>query len=238
MDGKAKLACREAHGAIRPIRVAVVDDHPPVVCGLQMALNEAGFDVTACASGASELITLLDSSDCDVIVTDYCMPGDDALDGWRFISAISSAFPQLPVLVFSEFEDPFLVGSLAQRGVAGIVSKRDALHELPSAIRVLASGGRYFSPIVRAAMKRFSALPELQPFTRLTRRQMEVAGLMLCGLSVIETARLLDRRLNTISAQRAEACKRLGFNRESEMFRFAFAHDLSLAPSAGGNELR
>lgn len=72
----------------------------------------------------------------------------------------------------------------------------------------------------------------------LTRRQMEVTGLMLCGLTVCETARLLHRRVNTISAQRTEACRRLGFSGESEMYRFAVGHGLWLDRSNADSELR
>jgi two-component system, NarL family, captular synthesis response regulator RcsB len=216
----------------RCIRVAIVDDHPIVLCGLRKALESAGFEVLGAESSPSGLMSLLSHSACDVVITNYSMPNEEVLDGWRFIVSINAEFPELPVLVYSEFEDPFLLGSLAQRGVAGIVSKRDDMSELFGAVHSLANGGRYVSPIAHAAIERFGAQPELQRFTMLTRRQMEVAGLMLCGASVCETARLLHRRTNTISAQRTEACRRLGFSCASDMIRFAVGHGLWLDRSS------
>jgi two-component system, NarL family, captular synthesis response regulator RcsB len=181
---------------------------------------------------------LLEKTACDVVITDYSMPGDEALDGWRFIASVSSEHPKLPILVYSEFDDPFLVGTLAQRGLAGFVSKRDDMREVLSAVRELATGARFMSSIARCALEQFSALPEWRRFTALSRRQMEVAGLMLCGMSVCETARLLHRRVNTISAQRSEACRRLGFSGESEMVRFAVGHGLWLERSNALFDLR
>jgi len=212
----------------RRAKVAVVDDHPLVLCGLRKALEGAGFDVSGTVTSPAELVKLLSASECDVVVTDYSRPGGQGLDGWRFLASVSSEYPQVPVLVYSEFDDPFLVGSLVQRGVAGFVSKRDEMHEVLAAVRALAMGDRYLSAIAQASLRQFGALPQYQRFALLSRRQMEVTGLMLCGLSVCETARLLQRRANTISAQRTEACRRLGFSGELEMYRFAVGHGLWL----------
>ncbi|WP_248324579.1 MULTISPECIES: response regulator transcription factor [unclassified Caballeronia] len=219
-------------------KIAVVDDHPLVLYGLEKTLEGADFDVIGAVTSPAQLLKLLRDVPCDVVVTDYSMPGDQALDGWRFLASVSSQFPDTRVLVYTEFDDPFLVGSLVQRGVAGIVSKRDEMHEVLAAARSLARGERYLSPIASASLDRFCALPHYKRFMALTRRQMEVTGLMLCGLTVCETARLLDRRVNTISAQRTEACRRLGFSGESEMYRFAVGHGLWLDRSTAGSELR
>ena len=217
---------------VRAIRIAIADDHPIVLCGLHKALEGAGFEVLSAEATPSGLLTLLESTPCDVVITDYCMPGDESLDGWRFLASVSSAFPDVPLLIFTEFDDAFLIGCLAQRGIAGIVSKREDMSEVFAAVRCLANGIRYLSPVARGAIERFGEHPDSRRFTALSRRQMEVAGLMLCGLSVSETARLLDRRINTISSQRIEACKRLGFAGESDLYRFAYGHGISLERSS------
>ncbi|MEM5436658.1 response regulator transcription factor [Paraburkholderia diazotrophica] len=214
------------------IKVAIADDHPLVLYGLRKALENDGFIVTGEVSNSSQLMALLNDAACDVLITDYSMPDERALNGWRLLASVSTEYPQLPVLVYSEFEDPFLIGSLVTRGVAGIVSKREEMSEVVAAVRRVASGTRYFSPFIRAAREQFDALPQLRRFAGLTPRQMEVAGLMLCGLTVCETARLLHRRPNTISTQRTAACKRMGFSGESEMYRFAAGHGLWLDRSS------
>ncbi|KMZ12211.1 Two-component response regulator [Candidatus Burkholderia humilis] len=220
------------------IRGAVVDDHPIVLCGLRKALEDEGIEVLGAVNSPSELLTLLTNAACDVVIADYSMPGDKALDGWRFIASVSSEHPKLPILVYSEFDDPFLVGTLAQRGLAGFVSKHDDMHEVSSAVRALVAESRFMSSIARSALDQFSALRQWRRFNMLSRRQMEVAGLMLCGMSVCETTRLLHRRINTIIAQRSEVCKRLGFSGQSEMVRFAIGHGLWLERSHASFELR
>ncbi len=100
-----------------------------------------------------------------------------------------------------------------QRGIAGVVSKRDEMSEVLRGVQSLAGENRYVSTIAGTALRSFSTVLEFRRFTALTRRQLEVTGLMLCGLSVAESARLLHRRMNTVSAQRTEACRRPGFFR-------------------------
>ena len=81
------------------INVAIVDDHPLVVCGLRKTLEDAGVKVVGAASGSAEFLELLDHSSCDVVVADYSMPVDGTLDGWRFLSSIALKARKLPVLV-------------------------------------------------------------------------------------------------------------------------------------------
>jgi two-component system, NarL family, captular synthesis response regulator RcsB len=218
------------------VRVAIADDHPFVIFGVHKALRCDSIEVVGTAGNASELLALLDEYPCDVVLTDYSMPHAQSPDGWEFLAALSSSHPQLPFVVYSEFDDPFLIGSLVQRGSAGLVSKRDEVSELRSAIMQVAAGAQYLSPYARLALDAFWATPELRRFSDLTRRQMEIAGLMLCGLSVGETAKMLRRSPTTISMQRREACRRLGFDAECEVFRFAANHDLWLERPVAASE--
>ncbi|WP_244817706.1 response regulator transcription factor [Caballeronia sp. Lep1P3] len=221
----------------RKISVAIVDDHPLVVCGLRHALEGAGFEVLGAVSNPSELMALLARGHCDVVVTDYSMPAGGALDGWRFLASVSAMYPLLPLLVYTEFDDPFLVGSLAQRGVAGIVNKREEMQVVLAAVRELAVGRRYRSAAAASALADFNAQPDLRRFASLTRWQMEVTGLMLCGLSVSETARVFGCGKSTISARRQHACRQLGFSREAELYRFAADRGLSLDRSRAAREV-
>ncbi|MFM0340955.1 response regulator [Paraburkholderia fungorum] len=96
----------------KSIRVAIADDYPLVRAWLGKAIEETGAIVVGAESNASKLMALLNDSFCDVLITDYSMPDGNALDGWCFLSSVSSEYPDLPVLVYSEFDDPFLVGSV------------------------------------------------------------------------------------------------------------------------------
>ncbi|SPB15435.1 response regulator [Caballeronia novacaledonica] len=219
------------------ISVAIVDDHPIVVRGLRAALEGAGFHVAGAFGNPSELMAFIERAHCDVVVTDYSMPAGGELDGWRFLSALSAQHPELPLLVYSEFDDPFFVGSLVQRGVAGIASKREEMQVVLDAVRELGAGKRYRSPAAMTALTEFNAEADLRRFASLTKWQMEVTGLMLCGMSVVETARFFRLGKSTISARRINAYKQLGFSREADLYRFVVDRGLSLDRSAAAREM-
>ena len=217
------------------IKVAIVD-RPLVVSGLGRAFEQSGFDIVGGVTNGADLIELLDQHTCDVVVSNYLAARRDALDGWRFLSSLTTLHSGLPVVVYSEIEDPFLMGSLAQRNVAGIVSKREEIQEVVDAVRAAARGRRYRSPIVEAALDRFSTEREMRRFGLLTPRQMEVIGLMLCGLSIVETSRLLRCGTSTISKRRIIACQQMGFPCEADLLRFVSNHGLSLDRADAAHE--
>lgn len=67
-------------------RVLIVDDDAVVRRILEEHLKQAGF-VPVCASGGSEALGLLRRQACDVIITDWMMPGIDGLDLCRTVRA-------------------------------------------------------------------------------------------------------------------------------------------------------
>jgi two-component system, NarL family, captular synthesis response regulator RcsB len=209
------------------IKVAIVDDHPVALCGLSRAIEAAGFEVVGAVTNPADLLELLDRRPCDIVVTSYALR-HGGVDGWRFLSTVATKHPRLPMLVYSDIDDPFVIGSLVLRDVAGIVNKREDMELVSGAIRKLVQGRRFYSPLVESALARFYARPEMRRFGALTSWQMEVTGLMLCGLSVGETSRLLGRGKSTISKRRIMACRQLGFERESDLYRFVSSHGLSL----------
>jgi two-component system, NarL family, captular synthesis response regulator RcsB len=218
-------------------RAVIADDHPLVLVGLQKAFAQAGIEVVGIANDASALMGLLSQTHCDVVVTDYSMPRGGVFDGRRLLASLSNEFPNLPVIVYSEFANPFLVGSLVQCGVRGLVSKRDEMSEMSKAVFALAKGERYRSSTMQRAFEEFYARPEFSRFAALSGPQMVVAGLMLCGLSTAEAARHLKRTSATAGAHWLDARKRLGFDGAFEMYRFTAEHSLWLDVSVDGRRV-
>jgi two-component system capsular synthesis response regulator RcsB len=64
------------------IRVILSDDHPTVLSGVRHELARVPtVEIVGSALGADELLALLERSHCDVLITDYAMPGGAAVDG-------------------------------------------------------------------------------------------------------------------------------------------------------------
>jgi two-component system capsular synthesis response regulator RcsB len=65
------------------LRVIIADDHPIVRIGQRVVIEAGGrCKVVGEADGPDELLKLLSSVACDVLVTDFAMPGGQQADGW------------------------------------------------------------------------------------------------------------------------------------------------------------
>ncbi len=126
------------------IRVLVVDDHEVLRSGVAFAL--LAFDDLELAGEArsgEDGLGLCGEVRPDVVLLDMLMPGIDGVDTAR---AIRDRYPEMRVLVLSNYHDTDLVQRAAQAGVIGYLVKAVTAEELAEAIRAAAAGRPAFSP--------------------------------------------------------------------------------------------
>lgn len=122
----------------KPIKVLVVDDHPPFAVGLS-ALIDQQFDMESIgvAGSAEEALTVLTTSKPDVVVMDISMPG---MSGIEATALIKQKYPKIVVLVLSAYGyQPYLLSAL-EAGAAGYLLKNTPLKDLLNGIRVTCNG--------------------------------------------------------------------------------------------------
>jgi len=79
--------------------ILVVDDNPPILRMLTLALEENGFTVVAANNGAEALQILRSRRDgIDLVVSDVMMP---EINGPALATSLSAEYPTLPVLLIS-----------------------------------------------------------------------------------------------------------------------------------------
>ncbi|WP_142806053.1 response regulator transcription factor [Stenotrophomonas maltophilia] len=200
------------------IRVAVADDHPVIRLGVQSVLDEApAIHCVGAVENSTQLVELLQREACDVLVTDYAMPGGAHGDGLEMLDHLRTLFPALRIVVMTGLDQPALLNRLDASGVLGIVSKGDDLQQVPAAVMAVYANRRYLSPSVSDILKR----RERRRITDLSPREHEVVALFIAGLSVAEIALKLDRKKQTVSTQKINAMRKLGIERDAELLTFA-----------------
>ncbi|HZZ13277.1 MAG TPA: response regulator, partial [Paraburkholderia sp.] len=96
-----------------PVRVVIADDHPVILFGAEQALLKfPGVQVVARARQSTELIKVLQTMPCDVLVTDLAMPGGQYGDGLPLIGYLRRNFPDLPIVVLTMLENAALLKRL------------------------------------------------------------------------------------------------------------------------------
>ncbi|SOZ64449.1 Regulatory protein, LuxR:Response regulator receiver [Cupriavidus taiwanensis] len=211
------------------IRVILADDHPLILFGVRQSLAQAnGISVVADASNPRGLMEKLQSPGCDVLVTDFYMPGTNGPDGLVMLNSTRLRFPRVRVVVLTTLENLGLVKSMRTAGVLAVVNKRDDLTELPSAIMAAFKGRPYLSTSLQRQMDEndLEAPAKGQPATALSPREMEVVRLYVSGLSTTAVAKRLHRSVNTISTQKHSAMRKLGLVSDTELYAYAIEHGL------------
>jgi DNA-binding NarL/FixJ family response regulator len=171
----------------RLIRVAVVDDHPVVLSGLDAALR-TGDDIEVVTHGRSvaEARTIAARDDVDVLLLDVRLPDGNGLD---LLSEISDR-PGPAVLVLSTFKTRQYIAAALRFGARGFLLKTTPIDELIAAIRLIAAGGAVFSP---------DQLREgRNAYVTLSPRDRGIIALVIAGRSNDEIAAALHTSRKTI----------------------------------------
>lgn len=191
----------------RPIRVAIVDDHPVVLHGTAALLGaQPGFEVAGTAGSLDEARTLLETTDADVLLLDIRL---GTQSGLNLLAADAPADPGRPrpaIIVLTAYDYPQYAEAALRLGAAGFVLKTAPMTELLDAIRRAAGGGMAFG--VR---------PRSQDRARLSRRELEVVTLVVEGRSNDEVGAALGIGAKTVETHLARLFERFSIASRTEL---------------------
>ena len=163
------------------IRVAILDDHPAIADGYRYRLmGEEDFDVVCVVYYGEDLLPALEKQAVDILLLDMQVvvsrENSASLNTIHLVPLIVERFPDIAILVISQYDQRAMVTAMLNTGADGYVLKDDheAYRDLPSLVRVIAKGGMYLSARVRENWIR-PRTGELIP--TLSKRQMEALSL-------------------------------------------------------------
>ncbi len=208
-----------------PVRVLIADDHPVVRQGLKLMLSsDPELSVVGEARDGDEAFEMAHQLDWDVAVLDYSMPGRG---GVELLSDVKHDYPDRPVLILSIYpEDPHGLRAL-KAGAAGYITKETAGEELTSAVKKVATGGRYVSSTLAEKLaSRLTPEQERPPHERLSDREYRVMWLLASGKTLHQIAEEMRLSPSTVSTYRGRILKKLGLNTNVDLVHYAMKHRL------------
>ena len=214
------------------IRLVLADDHPALISGIKHDLSIVPtLEVMGTAGDSGELVKVLEGVTCDVLITDYAMPGGEYGDGLTLLSYLRRTYPALKIVVFTTIENPAIAREMSKLGVHSVLSKAHDTSHLISAIHAVYAGATYFRSTSREPDDAIAAHPVSNNVRvqALSSRETEVIRLFVSGMSVNEIADRLHRTKQTISAQKTRAMRKLGIDRDADLFRFAYEAGFGIA---------
>ncbi|MFE7130854.1 response regulator [Streptomyces sp. NPDC057638] len=154
--------------------------------GLIELLERFGHTTVAAVGDSRDLITAVEEHRPDIVVTDVRMPPDFNDDGLRSAMELRGRYPELAVLVLTQYAATAYACELLQSGEHShgglgylLKDRIGGVAEFLAAVECVATGGTVIDQEVVCQLLRRGQMNE--PLGRLTPREREVLGLMAEG---------------------------------------------------------
>ncbi|VTR97113.1 family transcriptional regulator : Response regulator containing a CheY-like receiver domain and an HTH DNA-binding domain OS=Desulfomonile tiedjei (strain ATCC 49306 / DSM 6799 / DCB-1) GN=Desti_2130 PE=4 SV=1: Response_reg: GerE [Gemmata massiliana] len=200
-------------------RVLFADDHR-LIREAFVRLVEPECDVVGAVADGLALLTEVPALRPDIVVADIAMPLLNGLDAAR---QLRKDAPDVKVIILTMNEDADLAAEAFRVGVSGFLLKNSAASELLQAIREVALGRSYITPMATRGLVE-NLLHVTEPIVRpveLSVRQREVLQLLAEGHTMKEIARLLKITPRTVAFHKYSMMELLGAKTFAELIQFA-----------------
>ncbi len=208
------------------IRLMLADDHVIVRKGLrQLFTLVKDIDVVAEAHNSAEVLETLRQTPVDLLLLDMSMPG---ISGEDLIARIRVHHPQQRILVLSMHNEPQIAQRALKAGAAGYLTKDSDPELLLSAIRRVASGGKYIAPeLAEQLVFQSSGQAPVPSHDSLSSREFQILRMLARGMGVNDIAEELAISNKTVSTHKARLMEKMNFTTNAELIRYAVMHGLA-----------
>ncbi len=148
-----------------PIRIALVDDDEIHLRGLKSILSiDKEFEIVLLAKHGRDLLEKLQQLDTppDACLLDLRMP---ELDGFTVLPMIKKEWPEMKVLAYSMFTEPFNIRRAVSAGADGFYPKGGRSESLFLALKLTIQQGFYFEELpehlIKAYMNKDIKIPNI-----------------------------------------------------------------------------
>ncbi|HTB84188.1 MAG TPA: response regulator transcription factor [Candidatus Sulfotelmatobacter sp.] len=201
-----------------PIRIVIVDDHallaellgtwivryPDLALAGRAGDGEAGWNL------CQELRP-------DLALVDVDMP---KLDGLALVNRLMEQMPAMRLITMTGRMDPFTIWRVSQSGVHGYLEKTLPPETLIEAVRAVAGGGTYYSPVFQKVKQEWLSQPEA--FQKiLSDREQEVLRRVVAGWNDERIAGQMGIAASTVGVHRKHIRGKLELHNDRDLVAYA-----------------
>ncbi len=211
------------------ISIFIADDHRLYVEALSIALeNNAEYTIRTLgtALNGEDLLAQLPENLPDILLLDLNMP---VMNGLEAIPLLKEKYPKLRILIVTNYSDAKFVRECLQvYAVSGYFLKTSGLDELLKALQEVLKGNLYMSKGLQLYPKENGEESTDDVFNEtflakynLTKRELEILGLIAQAKSNIQIADHLFISPQTVGAHRKNIMRKLNISSTAGLVRFA-----------------
>ncbi|MER5219403.1 response regulator transcription factor [Streptomyces flaveus] len=181
------------------INLFVVSDNPVALAGLEAIIDQdKRFTLLGRAVDGTDGLRCLEKTELQPHVIILGEPSSKRTiceNVQQIVSTYRHEKSRPKMIVVSQNDDDDVIVAALRVGVNGYISRIRSAEELIHSLQIVAKGGAAFSPTIAARFSRYfstmQSLPELNGFSDLTSRELEILKLLAGGLGNQQIARRL-----------------------------------------------
>lgn len=201
--------------------IVVLDDHEAVSKAISGIFESQSYQV-ATSKSSLELLSLLQKQSYDLLILDYEIGTQNAID---IIPQIRSLQEELPILIYTMHSEPWIVSLLVKLGVKGIIDKNENIQELEYAVnKILSQNERHYSPAMLKIILNIMGDDTIKTglVYKPSPREKEIINLLSQGYTSSQISEKLYLSKNTVDTFRKNILLKSGALNVSHLMRMAF----------------
>jgi DNA-binding NarL/FixJ family response regulator len=202
------------------MNLLIADDHTLFIEGLSMLVSRIeGITIVGQAKNGKEVLELCKNNKVGLILMDIEMP---EMGGIEATEIIKHDFSNIKIIAVTMLNDYNTIKKALRSGMDGYVVKNLGISELQKAIETVLSGQIYLSPEIAniLALGVAGRKPSQAYVPALTRREKEIIGLIISGLTNEAIAEKLFLSPLTVSTHRKNVLSKLNLKNTAMLVKY------------------
>ena len=208
---------------MKPIKIAVVDDHHIFREGLRLVLQQINdLEIVYDTHSGKDFLSYIQKHPVDVAIVDILMP---EITGIELTQKLIKLKPDLKIIALTMFSDLEHYSQMMMAGASGFLVKSASKEELHQAINIVYEGGNYFSQEILKKLATQSVYKQKSiQKSQLTPREKEILKLLCSGKTTSEISEQLFISYKTVETHRTNIFKKAGVHNIAELIIWAIKH--------------
>jgi DNA-binding NarL/FixJ family response regulator len=197
-------------------KILLVDDHLVIKAGVSIILNNAIDDLEISYSkDYFETLRCIKTNVYDLIILDINIPGGKSTE---MIAEIKTFLPKVKILMFSAYEEDSYALRYIFVGADGYLNKLSGEEKIVEAVKSIMNNGKYLTADIINKLNDFHRNDEpINPFDKLSIREMEITRLLVKGEGNLEISNSLGIKMSTVSTYKVRVFEKLNINNLVEL---------------------
>ncbi|MBN2891986.1 MAG: response regulator transcription factor [Bacteroidales bacterium] len=188
--------------------ILIIDDHPVLLEGIKSVISKSNLktgSITTCTS-ALEALNILMSKNIEIVITDISMP---EMNGLEFSKICKKKYPNIKIVILSQFEDIQIIKPLVKIDVNAIILKGQQTDEIILALECVLNNEKYYSNQIKELIfNDLINIPSDNKLIKLSKREQQVLELLADEKTSKEISEILFISVPTIETYRSNLFKK------------------------------